>query len=150
MSDEEPVDEHDDFCAVCGEHGDLLCCDICSRAFHTNCVYPPIRKAPKGDWSCQVCTGADSDLPKARRVLTIERERGIFNPFCYLGILSCFLVISLDISPYLGISRLFAYLTHFSLCFLNVYSIGISIKVLEYSFILAEDGISYPEMFCVC
>ena len=77
--DEEPVDEHDDFCAVCGDHGDLLCCDICSRAFHINCVYPPIRKVPKGDWSCQVCTGADSDLPKARRVATIERERGSFD-----------------------------------------------------------------------
>ena len=75
-TDEEPMDVHDDFCSVCEELGDLLCCDICSRAFHIGCVYPPIRKVPRGDWSCQVCTGADSDLPKARRVQTIERERG--------------------------------------------------------------------------
>ncbi|XP_065062653.1 bromodomain adjacent to zinc finger domain protein 1A-like isoform X2 [Rhopilema esculentum] len=74
-SEDEPADEHEDHCAVCEEHGDLLCCDSCSRAFHLNCVYPPIRKVPRGDWSCQVCTGAELDLSKARRVTTKERQR---------------------------------------------------------------------------
>eukprot|EP00794_Sanderia_malayensis_P020094 gene20094-22064_t len=74
-SDEESVDCHSDFCSVCNNGGELLCCDSCYRSYHTACAYPPIRKAPKGDWSCQVCTGADFDLPKARRVSTLERNK---------------------------------------------------------------------------
>ena len=77
--DDQHMDGHSDFCAVCNNCGDLLCCDLCCRAYHVGCIYPPIRKFPKGDWSCQMCTGADSDLPKSRRVATLERKRGIID-----------------------------------------------------------------------
>lgn len=60
--------EHVDNCAQCEQGGELLCCDVCPLAYHVDCAYPPLRRIPRGNWACQVCTGADEERPKKCRV----------------------------------------------------------------------------------
>lgn len=47
--------EHADFCYVCKDGGELLCCDICPLAYHLNCLTPPMEVIPDGEWSCPRC-----------------------------------------------------------------------------------------------
>jgi [histone H3]-trimethyl-L-lysine4 demethylase len=45
-------------CLVCGRGDDeelMLLCDGCDDSYHTQCLYPPLQKIPKGDWRCPVC-----------------------------------------------------------------------------------------------
>jgi hypothetical protein len=42
-------------CEVCGGDGHMLLCDICNKEYHMQCLRPPLRKVPKGDWYCLVC-----------------------------------------------------------------------------------------------
>lgn len=47
-------------CIVCGKKSSssgtkLILCDLCPRAYHTDCMVPPIGKAPRGKWYCSNC-----------------------------------------------------------------------------------------------
>lgn len=49
-------DEHQDFCRICKDGGELLCCDSCTFAYHTFCLDPPMSQLPETSWTCPRCS----------------------------------------------------------------------------------------------
>ena len=80
-------DEHMEFCRVCKEGGELLCCDSCPSAYHLKCVEPPLDEVPDGDWTCPRC--ACEPMPG---------KVGIFQ--CLLKVLKVGPFISMDFAKY--------------------------------------------------
>ncbi|KAL2629360.1 hypothetical protein R1flu_014046 [Riccia fluitans] len=42
-------------CMVCEVGGNLICCDLCPRVYHLECLSPPLKRTPPGKWLCPVC-----------------------------------------------------------------------------------------------
>ena len=66
---EQDDDEHQEFCRVCKDGGELLCCDSCPTAYHTFCLEPPLSEIPDGDWRCPRC-GCPPLPGKVGKILT--------------------------------------------------------------------------------
>jgi hypothetical protein len=71
---------NNDLCAVCGNGGDLVCCDNCPKAYHQKCL-PELKMngIPTGMWHCPVCVkkGGEDDDGKARsKVSLVEPLEG--------------------------------------------------------------------------
>ena len=49
-------DDHMEFCRLCKDGGELLCCDACPSSYHTHCLNPPLPDVPNGEWLCPRCT----------------------------------------------------------------------------------------------
>ncbi|XP_041655180.1 E3 ubiquitin-protein ligase TRIM33 isoform X2 [Cheilinus undulatus] len=89
-------DPNEDWCAVCVNGGDLLCCDRCPKVFHMKCHVPTIKIFPKGDFLCTFCRSIntpeieyceDSKKITAEQSLAPEDqrrcERVLLNIFCH-------------------------------------------------------------------
>ncbi|EDW95334.1 chromodomain-helicase-DNA-binding protein 3 [Drosophila yakuba] len=65
----------EEYCRVCKDGGDLLCCDSCPSVYHRTCVIPPLKSIPKKDWICPRCIPFPG---KAEKILswrwTIDRH----------------------------------------------------------------------------
>uniref|UniRef100_A0A8C2XR18 RING-type E3 ubiquitin transferase n=1 Tax=Cyclopterus lumpus TaxID=8103 RepID=A0A8C2XR18_CYCLU len=48
-------DPNEDWCAVCQNGGELLCCDKCPKVFHLACHIPALNESPSGEWFCSLC-----------------------------------------------------------------------------------------------
>lgn len=51
--------DHQDYCEVCQQGGEIILCDTCPRAYHMVCLDPDMEKAPEGKWSCPHCVSAE-------------------------------------------------------------------------------------------
>lgn len=47
--------EHQDYCEVCQQGGEIILCDTCPKAYHLVCLEPELEEAPEGKWSCPHC-----------------------------------------------------------------------------------------------
>ncbi len=47
--------DHQDYCEVCQQGGEIILCDTCPRAYHMVCLDPDMERAPEGTWSCPHC-----------------------------------------------------------------------------------------------
>lgn len=54
-----------DYCLVCGKHGNLLCCDFCPRAFHSDCIESN-GADDRSDalWECPACVREKLGIPE--------------------------------------------------------------------------------------
>ncbi|XP_066523168.1 transcription intermediary factor 1-alpha [Hoplias malabaricus] len=52
---EQEEDPNEDWCAVCQNGGELLCCDKCPKVFHLSCHIPTLSASPSGEWFCTFC-----------------------------------------------------------------------------------------------
>ncbi|XP_046885492.1 LOW QUALITY PROTEIN: chromodomain-helicase-DNA-binding protein 4 [Hypomesus transpacificus] len=66
---EEEDDHHIEFCRVCKDGGELLCCDTCPSSYHLHCLNPPLPEIPNGEWICPRCT-CPGMKGKVQKVLT--------------------------------------------------------------------------------
>uniref|UniRef100_A0A8C6JY46 RING-type E3 ubiquitin transferase n=1 Tax=Melopsittacus undulatus TaxID=13146 RepID=A0A8C6JY46_MELUD len=55
ITQEVNIIENEDFCAVCLNGGELLCCDRCPKVFHLSCHIPALLSFPVGEWVCTLC-----------------------------------------------------------------------------------------------
>mmetsp|Transcript_9549 Transcript_9549/g.18605 ORF Transcript_9549/g.18605 Transcript_9549/m.18605 type:complete len:241 (-) Transcript_9549:748-1470(-) len=53
------ADENDDTCGVCGQRGDLICCDGCPASYHFSCInlnrLTPHEDKDEDEWFCPPC-----------------------------------------------------------------------------------------------
>lgn len=58
------LDPNEDWCAVCMDGGELMCCDKCPKVFHQTCHIPVIESLPDESetWQCLLCYNF-ADLP---------------------------------------------------------------------------------------
>ncbi|XP_078076857.1 tripartite motif-containing protein 66 isoform X3 [Mustelus asterias] len=73
------TDDNEDYCAVCLNGGELLCCDRCPKVFHLGCHVPSLLSFPMGEWLCTLCRNivmpeVEYDCENTRQ---INENRGI-------------------------------------------------------------------------
>jgi len=66
-SDEDGYDtDHQDYCEVCRQGGEIILCDFCPKAYHLICLDPPLDEAPDV-WPCPTCVKNGVDITKPRK-----------------------------------------------------------------------------------
>ncbi|KAF7648710.1 hypothetical protein LDENG_00152880 [Lucifuga dentata] len=88
-------DPNEDWCAVCQNGGELLCCDKCPKVFHLSCHIPTLNESPSGEWFCSFCRdlvspemeydSGSKDRPDPEPFPAIDRrrcERLLLRLFC--------------------------------------------------------------------
>ncbi|XP_029910414.1 transcription intermediary factor 1-alpha-like isoform X2 [Myripristis murdjan] len=96
LGGEQQVDQHqapledpnEDWCAVCQNGGELLCCDKCPKVFHLTCHVPSLFKSPSEEWFCSFCRDLSTpemeydcdSKPEAKTVKEEPDSEGGFPP----------------------------------------------------------------------
>uniref|UniRef100_A0A4W4EUI4 DNA helicase n=1 Tax=Electrophorus electricus TaxID=8005 RepID=A0A4W4EUI4_ELEEL len=73
--------DHQDYCEVCQQGGEIILCDTCPRAYHMVCLDPDMEKAPEGTWSCPHCVKEENDEGR-REDGAMEEEDDHHMEFC--------------------------------------------------------------------
>jgi chromodomain-helicase-DNA-binding protein 4 len=61
--------EHQDYCEVCRQAGEVILCDTCPKVYHRVCLDPELEETPQGDWSCSVCMKNGVTVDKRRTAI---------------------------------------------------------------------------------
>ncbi|CAL9220881.1 unnamed protein product [Arabidopsis halleri] len=85
-SDDDP---NDDSCGVCGDGGELICCDNCPSTFHQACL--SMQVLPEGSWycsscSCQICSELVSDNGERSQDFKCSQCAHKYHGICLQGI----------------------------------------------------------------
>ena len=62
--DDEEDTFHGEYCKICKDGGELLCCDFCPGTYHMKCVKPQLITVPEGEWKCPMCKTIINDRLK--------------------------------------------------------------------------------------
>ncbi|CAH0560944.1 unnamed protein product [Brassicogethes aeneus] len=65
-------DPNEDWCAVCMDGGELVCCDKCPKVFHQYCHIPNLSVEENDTWQCLLCMNF-ADIPQE---ILGERKEG--------------------------------------------------------------------------
>ena len=68
--------EHQDYCEVCQQGGEIILCDTCPKAYHLVCLDPELEEAPEGKWSCAKCEA------EGKQAVDEEEEDDEHQDFC--------------------------------------------------------------------
>lgn len=74
MRSESGFDEgqnNEDYCGVCRNGGQLLCCDTCPKVYHLHCHIPALSDLPRDSWSCGLC----SNIGHENKHITGQKRR---------------------------------------------------------------------------
>lgn len=66
--------ENNDECAMCGESGEVLCCDYCPKVYHLKCVGLKQNEIPKGKWRCSSSHRAPEKRKRSPSVSDFEES----------------------------------------------------------------------------
>lgn len=69
-------DPNEDWCAVCMDGGELVCCDKCPKVFHQFCHIPNLSVEESDTWQCLLCMNF-ADIPE---VPTNQKKEGELSP----------------------------------------------------------------------
>ncbi|KAJ3210649.1 Small subunit (SSU) processome component [Dinochytrium kinnereticum] len=58
--EESESDDSDNICAICNEHGELMCCDGCPAVFHIKCL--GLDHVPDIEWFCSTCQAIHKEI----------------------------------------------------------------------------------------
>ncbi|CAH8276669.1 unnamed protein product [Arabidopsis lyrata] len=81
-SDEEEEDPEIEDCQMCfkSDTNIMIECDDCLGGFHLNCLKPPLKDVPKGDWICQFCVINKPPQPQGKKkAARTMREKLLFG-----------------------------------------------------------------------
>lgn len=59
-------------CGVCGEPGDLICCEVCPSVYHLQCL--ELDQVPKGRWMCFFCQVVKDGFGEALKEKSVFSE----------------------------------------------------------------------------
>ncbi|XP_067000025.2 E3 ubiquitin-protein ligase TRIM33 [Anabrus simplex] len=78
-SDSQKDDPNEDWCAVCMDGGELVCCDRCPKVFHVYCHIPPLKAIPEESetWQCLLCTNLRDIIDAPASPAGERRTRGL-------------------------------------------------------------------------
>jgi hypothetical protein len=59
-------------CGICGEPGDLICCEVCPSVYHLQCL--KLDQIPKGRWMCFFCEVVKDGFTEALREKSVYSQ----------------------------------------------------------------------------
>ncbi|KAK4015486.1 hypothetical protein OUZ56_030463 [Daphnia magna] len=72
-------------CIVCGKPGNKtisVLCDQCPKAYHIECLQPPLAKVPRGKWLCVLCHSKSPAKKKSASKKSVNREPRVSESEC--------------------------------------------------------------------
>lgn len=81
-------DFYSDYCAVCDDGGELIVCDDCQKAYHLECLDPPLSKVPLGDWFCNECMKFSARIGRHRAQEEGKQESQAARQLAFSGAMS--------------------------------------------------------------